>query len=410
MLTFRHFSPQDMKELLIGYNESFLRMPLKNPTKSLIQYVPKGFRPNKLSNDLLLKMYVDAIVDGYSPLTDYVLQEAKKNLEQTGIADIIKQIKEGDPESLLRAVYQIDCELKMVGFNISADLTLLLSGVKCPKDIQTIAQQACALFKEKTKDAYEKGKRHGIENAEKAALDTIDAEQRKILKQKGILEDERENHRATRDALTSCKDEVHKVQAKLNELIENEIPALQEDNRREKKNLENAEKQIQRLRDDSMKKDLRIQALEQRIHEQEIINEELLKKDLIIDEMKIKLKDAETFTFSAEVIRSICIDALDELRANSLSGIEIFGLAKEKFNENTTIPDAWQQISNDSTVLVEKLVKAFSEKQYSEDQLDVLDDIENDILIKYLIVKSLRAILFRMLENDSQHQKINDKF
>ena len=79
MISLDLFKKDDILVLLDCFDLTFLQLPMKRPPKSLLKFIPNGFRPEKLMRAQLNKVYVDALSSREVSLTAYVLNELEQN-------------------------------------------------------------------------------------------------------------------------------------------------------------------------------------------------------------------------------------------------------------------------------------------------------------------------------------------
>ena len=85
MISFDLFEYDDLKLLFEGFQVSFLQNPIRRPKTTLKEYIPKGFRSNKLQKNQLVKIYCDAVSDGEKSLTEFVTKEIESVFDSTGL-------------------------------------------------------------------------------------------------------------------------------------------------------------------------------------------------------------------------------------------------------------------------------------------------------------------------------------
>ena len=120
MISFDLFKKDDLSLLLNSFDTDFLQMPMKRPSKSLLEFIPNGFRPEKLARFQLDKVYVNALYSRESSASDYLLNELLRNFEEYGIDEYMKdkigEVFEGRISSVLEYGFYVTLPNTIEGF------------------------------------------------------------------------------------------------------------------------------------------------------------------------------------------------------------------------------------------------------------------------------------------------------
>ena len=114
--------------------------------------------------------------------------------------------------------------------------------------------------------------------------------------------------------------------------------------------------------------------------------------------------------FSDDVVKRLVSEIMDEVKATSLGKKEIIDIAKKRFSDSTTISEGWEQLASENEGLIDVIVTSFGEGCYDEHHLDDLELTEDNLLIQYSVIKSLKAVLYNALEKKEVTSGISDVF
>lgn len=405
MINFGLLSKDELKELFNEFNTQYLQQPFKNPSKDLRKFIPNGFRPNSLSKTQIVKVYVDALYAGEISLCRYVSMEIEKNFERSGILDYFTKIGISGKLTYDQITVVIGNLSAMIWNNemsISGYLALKLYGVNCTEEQKKMSKALQSAYCTNIEHMKEVGEKKGKEKGEEIA-ETATKNAEKYITQL-ILE------------LDSCKQksakllkEKEKVKSECEEL-KTQINGEQKRIQQEHEKVEQYEKKIITLendllheREDSKQKDDIKKQLEKKLQDANKYQEER-------DALQRALIDAQAMAYSEKVLRIICLDVLDELRSSSLSSKQILEIAKKRFSEADTILEGWKRISAESEINIEKIIIAFAEREFSLEYIDIIEDMEDGILIKYSVLKALKAVLYDAMTKNESKKGISERF
>ena len=402
MIHFELLTKDDYAVLFEGFETSFLQIPLKHPSKALLRFVPNGFRAQKLKRQQLVKFYVDAIAGGESSITAFIETEIEQQFERAGITEYVSAFK--DKPEILRGVgiAEITVLLLRNGLHIPAYIVLLLLGYTCPDTIREISTSLFCEFNKKMKEHGDERYNEGISDggANTGAIQE-EAEKRISKLEKSIAAAEKKR-----------KEYEQKLESVANERDEALLRAnsFQDRLRESEDALGRSEKSVTQLTHDSeiqegllREKDSTIELLNGQIRQYESLDAQLA-------QLRSELATAKEMAYSDGVLKRLCKDVIDELTATSLGKQEVLRIAKERFSASETILAGWQQLSDESNQVVDVIVRDFDKGVFSEAQLDQLESLEDGILIRYAITKSLKAILYDALEKQEAKTTIGERF
>lgn len=402
MISLALLDKDDLKILFEGFNTDFLSIPLKKPAKTLVKYVPTGFRIGKLPRNMLIRMYCDAVKSNEPSISEFVKNEISQNFEDRGINDYLKNVDLADPLSVGLAISELQSILLENGFTIPSYIVLLLNGVECNEAIKSASRKLYSTHVSLVEKASEDSEKRGKADAEAASVAAIDAAEKnrkKLLKRIEDLEKQ----------LTGSQNESKELHEKYDELEESLCHARESESSAAEK-IESLNKQIITLKNENQKllNDLASNGEKMREYDSKLSELEKLHQQIL--ELHSELSQAKEKAYSDVVIQRLCSEVLDELRASSLSGNEILNIAKKRFTDSDTIVDAWVHISGFSEEHIKEVIDNITNSNENQTTLDVIEEIEDGILIKFAVLKAIKSIIYNELETEETKRTIADKF
>ena len=158
-----------------------------------------------------------------------------------------------------------------------------------------------------------------------------------------------------------------------------------------KKGLEQAESTIDDLNQLIIKKDESIRSLNndcQKINEQ---NTKLQKeKQLIYD----------------EAIARLVKDTIEDLKEEYDVDLEGYAKTIENADSGKGILAVWEQISKNNAAIVEDIENSMRNNVLDMGIIDQCNDVENSVLIKYVIVKAIKSLYFEFMSAAEKEKKM----
>lgn len=398
MISLQNLSREDLKLLFDGFTTEFLQKPLRKPSKSLNRYIPNGFRPDKMPRHMLIKMYCDAVSGQEHSLSKFVTAEIERHFERVGLDEYIKNIQAEDMGCINLAISEISISIWDGGLAIPAHLVLHLYGIICSE--KQVA--ASDLLYRTHFDSLEESKRSGKEEGLAEAAAELQAESKRYAKLQKKTEALEEQSQEQSKSLANLES--------INIALEEQLSEYQELAIRLQETIEIMSKQIALLKNDLVSQQIASAEKDKQLIEITERSNRIPELEAIISELRIALDSAKAMAFTDDVIKRLSMDVLDELRASSLGATEILELAKRRFSEAVSIDEAWQNISNYSDCRITGIISILCSEQYSHKLLDELEEIEDGILIKYAVIKSLKSVLYYGLEELAMRKTISDEF
>ena len=408
MISFELLADEDIRMLLDIYSISFLQQPFHKPAPSLRKYVPNGFRAQSLQGQQLLKAYTHALKARESSLTMHLSEDLTNKLESCGAMGDLGELSGSSEADLMEGVLNLTTKLWEASIELPAHVVLLASGISCVDSIRDYSNKLFFAFKEIIAQERERSYERGLESGQSQFEKALAKEQKKIIRQQKEVE-------KLNSKLEDCKEQNEEYERSLQQLSEErdeegiKVVSLEKREQQLNADIERLNKKITVLDNTIVKKDSLLKGkaeLEKEIQQQKVDLEE---KSLAIIDLQERLDKANRESYSDAVIMRISTEAVDELRALKMSHEELLRLAKDRFNEADTVSLGWTSLSEESKELLEGLLNEFSSEIYNEKQLDVLERLEDNELIKHAVIKAIKATLYHSLEKQQDSIDLSER-
>lgn len=376
----KHLSQEELYILLETYSDNYLNIPIQKDPNHFSSKA-KGFRLNKLPKHLLHKLYYDEInKEPNSSLVGHLIDNMTERFDDIGISDLIESFK----GNVLELSSQIEYMIAESNLNVSPHTILLACKYECSaEEINAIkAYRKCIV---KLSEQQQK-----IFDEKCTLLQNQTGEQLKNQEARAL-----EKYRNIENKLHTSQNDLSECEAKI-KLANTEINSLNNSLVETKRNIDNLKLQL-RNHDDLSKK-----VLTQR---NEIIsfNEQITYLNSIIQELQSKaLAPDDAFEITKEII--------DDLKATSLTDGELKRVFHETFDKDMSVVDAWVKLSDIDNNTIISVYTAMKENRIMGSNIEELDTIENNVCIRYAIIKSLKVLFYRFLEQAAQNSKIEQHF
>lgn len=402
MIDYSLFSKDDFGVLFEGFETAFLQQPFKHPNKAITRLVPRGFRIDKLNRSQMIKVFTDAIQTGEVSIRTFVTREIEAQFEAATITSFIEANIENPDYLLGPGIASVSSLLWKNHLRIPAYIVYLLFGINpsdsCKKESMLLYN---TFFEELERYGQDKFN-DGVQNAERKSRSAIESETRRadrLERNLALAKEQKDEAVAKIDVANAERDEAFSIA----EARAERIKEAQETIDRLEKEVTQASYAV-KLADEKL---IKMQSLESGLVEKQT---ECLEKDKQISDLKTELSKALDMAYSEEALNHLCAEVLDELAAMSLGSQEILRIAKQRFSDEETVLAGWESLSEESNELIKQIVGQFSSGSFSMEQLDLLEKMEDGILIRYAVTKSLKAILYHALEKQESEATIGDRF
>jgi len=133
-----------------------------------------------------------------------------------------------------------------------------------------------------------------------------------------------------------------------------------------------------------------------------------LKKQIM--ELEEDIAILEEHSLSPEMVRDMCKEVLEDIKAEGIEEEEFFSEASNIFSEDETISVSWGKLSVDEERKLDKIIKKMECNYVENEDIVLLDEIENNIQYKYMLIKGLKVIFYKYLEQETANKTIDQKF
>ena len=376
----KQLSKEEFLVLLEAFSDSYLLIPIVKAPKRFESKV-KGFRLKKLPKNILHMLYYNEIHgDKNSVLEEHLITNLTECLDYAGISDLV----EGFKGTVFELSTQLELLISKSNLNISPHTVLMVSKYDCSQeDINTIKvyHNYLVTITTQQKVAYE------------ASFTELKNHFQEETKDQGQKFSQR--YKEIEKKLIECQNNLHDYEC------EREHSAI------EVTRLNNTITETKRLVD-TLRSQLRdYDALSKKATDQRA---EISSLNEQIEKLNVVIQNLETKVLSPDDILDICREVLDDLTATGIDEQELKKIAHETFTNDMSIVDAWTLLEEFDKKAIEEVFSEMKRGSVSDSHIRDLDNIENNVYIRYMIVKSLKVIFFRFLEQNTQKSSIREHF
>lgn len=367
-------SLQQMKEFLDLYPVSFLRGPI---VKNAKKFGPKakGFRLSSLMMERLYHIYFDEIHgEDKTPLEIFLLDSIAKNFEETEIDRLLEEF-DGDLELL---IIQLEKEVLKANLWVSPSIIIEMSAINLEKPINGIFREFHQLVvaeKARARESAinETGKKWE-KDYKKLQIENVQLSDNlgeALISRNNMSKKMKELEKEKNETIASLVDEKKIIVEKNNEL---QLVLASKENKMHDmtKRVESAERQAQNNGK---------------------LREEISSLETIIQELKER-------ALTPEKIKDMCQEVVEDLTSEGIGRTDLMRVASELFSKELKVNEAWDLLSTKEKENIEKITDKMAGNSITSSEIDILDDIENYICIKYMIIKSMKAIFYKYLEQN----------
>lgn len=403
MVSFQLLDKDDLKAMIGCFDDVFLRKPLLRPTKTLNKYITKGFRPNKLKRKQIEKIYVEALSACEPSINTYVANNIDEMLVKAHIQRIIDQIEDDSLiEDLAIANTKIASLLLKNHIKMPSYIPFLLNKIECPDTIKKVSLDAFNVYYEMLEETSEGAFNAGLEKGKQAGENALISEQKAVEKlKKTINETQKAKEKIEKEKKEAIKD---------NESLQTNLEILNQSLQEKEGLIDRVEKQNRQFEHELLQnKDIKKKNNEL-IDTIAKLEDASKAREEYITQLLTDLEIAKEEAYSEKVIRTICNEVIDEIQASTISQAEVLQISKEKFSESDTIYDSWLAMSSEADVNIKRIIEDLERDAVSEAHLDFIESIEDNELIKFAVIKALRAVLYNNLERKERNRNLSDRF
>ena len=379
--SFCKFDSGELNDFLSLFNINILRYPIIKNQKHFRDYT-KGFRPNKLPMSILSKIYYDEINQELnSPIQRYLTDITKDYFKDTKIEEIMDSLDEKNQHEVLNELFK---EIISSGLFIKPSQIFTLGDV----DVDENLIKAFDGILKFTIDIKSEIKKDCESNLSKIYGEKNDKLKEQLIKISKEISKEK----------NKCKD-LEKKDAQKDLIInsrENENSILIDKLNKLGREIDSYEEKIIDLE----KKALLIEKKESEIKELKEINTQLEEKIFLLEEISL----------SPETTRILSAEVLDDLRNEEIKEDEFIYNAKNMFSKEEVLNDSWESLSRNENDKLKIIIDKMNNNKCNHKDIEILDEIEDCIQYKYIMIKALKVLFYKYLEQESIKKTIDQNF
>lgn len=376
----KQLSKEEFLILLEAFSDNYLLIPIFKAPKRFESKV-KGFRLKKLPKNILHMLYYNEIHGAKnSLLEEHLITYLTKCFDDAGISDLVENFN----GTVFELSVQIESLISKSNLNISPHIVLMVSRYDCSQEvINTIKVYHNYIVTLMTQ--------------QKVAYEAFFAELKKHFEEETKDQEEKfsQKHKEIEKKLIESQNNLHDCEC------ERERTAI------EVTRLNNTITETKRL----------VDTLRSQLHDYDALNKkaadqrtEISSLNEQIEKLNAIIQNLETKVLSPDDILDICREVLDDLTAAGIDEQELKKIAHETFTNNMSIVDAWALLEELDKKTIEEVFSEMKKGRVSDSRIRDLDNIENNVYIRYMIIKSLKVIFFRFLEQNIQESSIKKHF
>ncbi len=376
----------ELRIIMRPLSVDILRKPIIGNSSLEKRYL-KGFRATNVTYIQLVPMYFqeiqnenEAIIRDFKLAIHSYLKEL--NLEET-IESYLNDL------SLSNCV-DLGIDLGEVGCEIPFDIIVKIFELDVDEEKQNIICKMQERFKQKKNedDKREEESKKIISEANKA-IEKKDKELESFSQKKAQWEKDRNNLvgllETAKQETEILKGEFEKEKSEKLE-TENELQTC-------KKELTNNDKTIKKLRDESKEKDLTISNHNKTIKE-------------LRDELK-GIKEEKELQYDISINRLVK-DTINDLKDEYDIDIKEFESILNSIEGEHNIINIWAKISEINEQTIDKIEMSLRNSILDPEIIDCCNDVENNIMAKYVIIKSIKSLYYEYLSKNEKEKKMFD--
>lgn len=400
MISFDLFKKDDLSLLLNSFDTDFLQMPMKRPSKSLLEFIPNGFRPEKLARFQLDKVYVNALYSRESSASDYLLNELLRNFEEYGIDEYMKD-KIGSEYQVSKQIIEIATITYEAGMVIPAHTILMLYGVQCSEEEKQLSTNLHSVVHSKRDEGEKNAFEDGFAQGEKKMESELESERKKVAKLQKNLDnaaakqkDNQQNSDAQQIEMQKLTLDNQSLSAELDEKI---------------KRIEELEPALESLMEDiaslSTINENQKETIDSLSSELNSIKSELTAQKTSLPNEPVVTK----VELSSDELRDICLDAINLFTGDNSNRDKILALAKEKITDSEDVKESWLKLCADSSVIIDELYTLMLQNTFDMQLFEKFAEIEGILLLESAIQQSLCSLAHKIMASTDK-DPMNNKF
>ena len=365
-------SRDELRNLMKPLSIEALRAPVKENAKLEKKYIT-GFRASSVTYIQLVKLYFQEIHSANSDVERVLLSSVNTYLEERNLREQIESLAESQDWS---ECVQMGISLGTSMCEIDFTIIVKLFEIEMPDEkIKTITLICNQLYEQhksisNSTNGYEKEK-HDLEKQ----IEKLDREKSNLEDKKNAAIKQRED---TERQLRKSNDQVTKSQLELEEkntyICEKETEIT--------KHLAVINRQEQSLKE-----------YRERIGDRDLEIKDLKKKIIEINRELAEISNDKIQEYNV-AIDKLVIETIEDLKVNYNLDAQQFDEIISSIEGEHDILTIWNRLSDINASSVADIEAAMRSNIVTTDVIDKCDDVENNILVKYIILKAIKSLYF----------------
>lgn len=387
------FKKEDILVLLDSFSTSFLQEPMKRLPKSLAKYTPKGFRPEKLARNQLIKTYTDALSAGEGSLAEYLFFELNQHFKIAGTDKLVESFKDKDMTNCAKII-EVSINIIECGLAIHPHTVLMLYGINCTEEEKKLSLRLQTTIMQQLEEEKQHSYDDGVAKGGSSVVSDLEAETKKCNKLTKTVE----RITATNEELTKENKRLTGINEELSKSVEKKSKKII-DLTAEKDSLEI---KVEKLKEELHGKELEISLLEDALNDKRC---EIISKSDQIESLINQI--SSKVLFSTDEIKEMCENAISLFKCQDKENI--LELAKKKFSQSVNVQDAWKSLCADSVALINEIFKLLSSNSFEMIYYDKFAELEALLLLESAIEQALKSMAHKVMATTPSNNSIVNK-
>ncbi|MDD4781858.1 MAG: hypothetical protein PHT02_14815 [Tissierellia bacterium] len=379
--SFNKFNSDELNDFLSLFNINILSYPISKNQKHFRNYI-RGFRPNKLPIKILSKIYYDEINQEInSPLQRYLTDITKDYFKNTKIEELIGSLDEKDQYETLIEIFK---EIISLGLFVKTSHIFTLAEVDVDKNVLKAFDEILKF----TIDTKNEIKKDCESNINKTYEEKYNKLNEQLIKTSNELSKER----------SKLKD-LEKIKTQ-KELI---ISSRENENNLLIQKLNKLNREVETYEEKVIDLEKKVQCIEKKeseIKELKKINTQLEEKNYLLEENSL----------SPETTRILSTEILEDLRNEEIKEDKFISDARKIFSKEETLDVSWEGLSRKEGIKLRIIIETMKNNKCNHNDIEILDEIEDYIQYKYIMIKALKVLFYKYLEQESTKKTIDQNF
>lgn len=380
-------SREELRNLMKPLSIETLRVPVKENAKLEKKYIT-GFRASSVTYVQLVPLYFHEVHNGNKDVERVLLRSIKDYLNARELCEQIESLaSDQEWKNCVQMGIKLGNAMCEIDFAIICKIYLIDMPEEKVETIALICSQICEQHKNVTNTTSEHEKeKHELEvQIERAAKEKISLEEKWNFAIK--LRDESDKE------LKRCSDLLKQANAICGKQ-ETTIKENETELKKKSSTINDQEQSLKEYKDKIAERDTQIKDLKKRI------------SDI---EKELSEKNNEKITEYNLAIEKLVVDTIEDLKVNYSLDVEQFDDIIKSLDGENNILEIWNRLSEINANIISDIEAAMRSNIVNTDIIDQCDDVENNILVKYVILKSIKSLYFEYLSMSEKKANISDK-